>query len=229
MIWVLQNTDAMDDSILLKELTEGNIGAMRELMDRYIPLVSRTSYRILCDRVDSETVTHEVFMKLWKHPRYFVSKHGLETRLLRLTCRMSRYRLVRRRFLAYFSINPDIFVASAPAVPSADEYIVRQAWEIYCRASRNCSDLERIAYTLCELEGVPVDKASEVMNPWISSVGELLENARSAVMAELDHYGRTEDYPAYLRFLRKVEDQLTDKIKAQRMVLADIKVGNNHR
>ena len=41
--------------------------ALKVVLDRYMPMVSRTSYRILCDRDDSEDVTQEVFIRVWKN------------------------------------------------------------------------------------------------------------------------------------------------------------------
>ena len=52
------------DLSLLRDVTCGNYEAFAELMDRYLALVSRTSFRILCDRNDSESVTIDVFVSL---------------------------------------------------------------------------------------------------------------------------------------------------------------------
>ena len=40
------------DMTLMKEVAYGSMDAFEELMDRYLDLVSRTSFRILCDRRD---------------------------------------------------------------------------------------------------------------------------------------------------------------------------------
>lgn len=128
---------------------------LRKLMDRYLSLVSRTSYRIMCDRRDSEWITVGVMMSIWQDLGSFPDDALLELEILRRTCRQCRIRLLRRRLLSLFSIDPDIFVASSPTVPSYDEYIARQAWQIFCRASSGLSDRQRVAFTLCELENIP--------------------------------------------------------------------------
>ena len=53
------------DIALIKDVSYGNLEAFDELMNRYLDLVSRTSFRILCDRKDSEYVTARVFVSLW--------------------------------------------------------------------------------------------------------------------------------------------------------------------
>lgn len=194
----------------------------RKLMDRYLSLVSRTSYRIMCDRKDSEWITVGVMMSVWRDPVSFPDETSLEYEILRRTCRLCRLRLLRRRLLSLISIDPDIFVASSPTVPSYDEYVARQAWQIFCRASSGLSDRQRVAYTLCELEDIPEEAVATMGGFFLVSVTDALNDAREAVMQQLEHYGRMSDYAAYIGFLRKVEDQLTDRVGLQRRIMQSI-------
>lgn len=182
----------------------------REMTDRYLALVSRTSYRILCDRVDSEYVTCSVFISLWNDQVGSGNSEISREMILYRTCRFCRRRLFRRRILRLFSINPDIFVKTYPAVSSADDYVARQAWAVYCRAADNYSDRERIVFTLYELEGLDTEEVMRITSLAKTSVEDALEDARIKVREELDHYGRIDDYDAYIGFLRKIQDQLTD-------------------
>lgn len=135
---------------------------------------------------------------------------------------MCRLRLFRRRLLKMLSINPDIFVMSLPAVPSADEYTARLAWSLFCRASADYSDRERMVYTLCELEGLDIKDVALLLSLKLSSAEESLDVAKSKVMDELDNYGRIQDYQSYVRFLRKIEDQLTDIEKLRAVISKEL-------
>ena len=209
----------MEERTLIRQVAEGSREAFRVLMDRYLPLVSRTSYRIMCDRKDSERITVYVMLSLWRDTRSFNNAHILSHQLLKRTCRMCRRSLLRRRILTVLSIDPDIFVASSPLVPSYDEYVARQAWQVFCRASSGLSDRQRMAYTLCELEGIPESAAAPMCGFGLVSLEDALSQAREAVGEELEHYGRMSDYDAYVGFLRKVEDQLTDRVGLQRRIM----------
>ncbi len=57
-----------DDSALVKGIALGGLEAMEALMDRYLPMVSRLTYRVLCDKKASETATEEVFItkEIWE-------------------------------------------------------------------------------------------------------------------------------------------------------------------
>ena len=62
---MLEQEMILQDMPLLKQIHRGSEKAFEELMDKFMPLISRTSFRILCDRSDSEYVTEKVFVDLW--------------------------------------------------------------------------------------------------------------------------------------------------------------------
>lgn len=212
----------MEDKELIKGVMHGSVPALKRLAGKYLPLVSRTSYRIMCDRSDSEYITREVFVSLWHDPRSFILHDDLPQEMLKRTCRMCRKRLLRRRLYMMFSILPDVFVISSPPVHSAEEYRARQVWEVFCRASLNCTDRQRIAYVLHELEGIPLVSVADAGYYLPFTVEEALEEARSRVKEELARYGRIGDYKAYVEYLRRVENQLTDKSRLLNIIMQEL-------
>ncbi len=212
----------MEDRELIKGVMHGSVPALKRLAGKYIPLVSRTSYRIMCDRSDSEYVTREVFVSLWHDPRSFMLQDDLSHEMLKRTCRMCRKRLLLRRLYTMFSVRPDVFVMSSPAVQSSEEYMARQVWEVFCRASLNCTDRQRIIYSLHELEGVPLASVADAGFYLPFTVEEALEEARSRVKEELDRYGRIGDYDAYVKYLRRVESQLTDRSRLLNIIMQEL-------
>lgn len=195
---------------------------MNGIVSRFLKPVSRISYRILCDRMDSESVTISLFIHIWNHPETFDCEDPLEDIVVRQTCRLCRLRLLRRRLLLFFSVNPAVYVSAVPVVPGADDFISRQAWTLYCRAARHYSDRQRIVFTLCELEGYAVGKTSQITGMSVAQVKEALSSSRELLSDELDRFGRMSDYIAYIGFLRKVEDQLTDTVRLKRIILLSL-------
>jgi DNA-directed RNA polymerase specialized sigma24 family protein len=214
----------MEKQTLTGRLSRSSLEAFSELLDVYVPLVSRTSYRIMCDRADSEFITVSVMLSMWNDRMSFRDDMPLMQELLRRTCRACRRRLFRRRILMLMSIDPDVFVAASPVVPSYDEYIARQAWQIDCRASADFSDRQRFAYTLCELGGLSLASAAEVSGFRVSNLHAALAEARAAVKEGLAMYGKIGDYEAYVGFLRRVKDQLTDKVGLKRRIMGFVSV-----
>ena len=98
------------DIALIKDVSYGNMEAFDELMNRYLDLVSRTSFRILCDRRDSEHVTVSVFLSLWHEVLDYDDRFTVGEWLLRKTCINARLRIMRRRILRIFGVINDVFV-----------------------------------------------------------------------------------------------------------------------
>ena len=123
------------DMTLMKEVAYGSMEAFEELMDRYLDLVSRTSFRIMCDRTDSEYVTARVFVSLWHDVLDYDDSFTLGEWLLRKTCHLCRLRLTRRHILNIFGVVNDVFVNVSPKADDEDDYVTKQAWELHCKVS----------------------------------------------------------------------------------------------
>ena len=78
------------DMTLMRDVSDGNAESFKELMNRYLDMVSRTSFRILCDRTDSEFVTEKVFVTLWNDVLEYDDSLTVGEWLLRLTYRECR-------------------------------------------------------------------------------------------------------------------------------------------
>ena len=88
-----------------------------DIISRYLASVSRISYRILCDRMDSESVTLALFTMIWNDPQSFNGTIPIDHMVVRRTCSLCRHRLLRRKFLRLFSINPEVYISAVPVVP----------------------------------------------------------------------------------------------------------------
>lgn len=180
-----------NDAVLMGAVVLGSQGAFDEVMDRYMPMVSRTSYRILCDREDSEDVTQEVFIKIWRNASDFDCRYSLSTWIYRITCNLCYDRLRRRKILSFFSITPSLFETSAPMSPSPEEdFITKETWEIFCRASRHLSPKQRAVFTLRDLEGLETEEVEAVTGITPDQIKSSLHIARKKIRQELERYGK---------------------------------------
>lgn len=200
----------------------GDMRAMKHLLDKYLDLVSRTSFRILCDRKDSEAVTCDVFIHAWNYSEKFDGTMALELWLLRLTSRYSRLRVIRRHLMYIFGQRPDLFVTTAPKAADYDDYVTKQAWELFCRASARLSVRQRTVFTLSVLEEIPEDDITVITNISKRRLPGFLSGAESRIKKELKRYGKPEDYDRYVGFLRKVAEGFTEHDKLKRIIMASI-------
>ena len=200
----------------------GDVRAMNYLVDNYIDLVSRTAFRMLCDRKDSEAVTSAVFIHAWNYSSKFDGAISLSFWLLRLTSRYARLRGIRRRLMYFFGERPDLFVTTAPKSVDYDDFVTKQAWELYCRASMKLSIRQRVLFTLCVLEEIPEADVSMITGIPMCCLSGMLSAAESKIKKELRKKGKPEDYSRYVCFLRKVAEGFTEHDKLKRMIMASI-------
>lgn len=179
-----------NDAALMRAVAAGDPGAFQEVKERYLDLVSRTSFRILCDREDSETVTVQVFCRILDYASDYDGCRPLTEWILAATCRLCHIRLIRRMFLRIFALFPDVYVTSSPELPWEDDYISKKAWEIYCRSCMKLSYRQRVIYILCELEGMSVSQVHYITGLRPSSILYCLEKARERIKKELNRYGK---------------------------------------
>ena len=208
-----------EDMTLMKEVAYGSMEAFEELMDRYLDLVSRTSFRIMCDRTDSEYVTARVFVSLWHDVLDYDDSFTLGEWLLRKTCHLCRLRLTRRHILNIFGVVNDVFVNVSPKADDEDDYVTKQVWELHCKVSSHMTVLQSAAYAMCVLDGMAEDTVARIMGVTGYRVANALDRAEEKVQSELKYYGRENDYNRYNAFLRKVADSLTDMAGLKKMII----------
>lgn len=179
------------DAALMGAVALGWQDALDQVLDRYMGMVSRTSYRILCDRNDSEDITREVFIKVWKKASDFDGRCSLSTWIYGITCELCYGRLRRRKVLSLFANTPSLFETSAPMALSPEEdFITKLAWEIFCRASRQLSPKQRAVFTLADLEGLDAEEVEAVTGMTPEEIKTDLYIARKKIRQELEHYGK---------------------------------------
>lgn len=180
----------MSEKTLMKELASGMHDAFGEVIDRYGPMVARTSYRILCDRADSEDITRKVFTRMWNMVPFFDESIPVSFRFYRITCRLCVRRLIKRNILEFFSVRQPVYEMSPPPSSGSEEdYIIEESWSIFCRASRNLSPKQRVVYVLMELEQMTAEEVAEVTGIYVEHVIDCLHQAKEKVRSELEIYG----------------------------------------
>ena len=179
------------DAFLMREVALGRRDALKVIMDRYMTMVSRTAYRIMCDRPDSEDITREVFIMVWRNASSYDGRYSVSTWLYGITCNFCLKRLRRRRIMELFSIRPSVYESSAPAAMSPEEdFITKETWAIFCRASLELSPRQRIVFTLLDLEGLSAEEVISITGMTTDEVKDNLHIARKKIRQELERYGK---------------------------------------
>jgi len=182
--------DHYTDGELMRDMALGRKEAMKLILDRYMAMVSRSAYRILCDREDCEYVTREIFKIIWDNASSYDGRYPISIWICRIVCRVCLARLRRRRILDVLSIRPSVYEPSDPSALSSDEeYIEKETWAVFCRASHGFSTKQRIIYAFKELEGFSVFDVASITGMKTDQIRADLYVARKKVKQELERYG----------------------------------------
>jgi len=90
-------SDRMDDGLVLERVRQGDQTAMAEIFDRYGRAVYSVALRILKDAGHAEDVMQEIFFQVWRNSDSFVQGRGSLGAWLVVVARNRSIDLLRRR------------------------------------------------------------------------------------------------------------------------------------
>jgi RNA polymerase sigma-70 factor (ECF subfamily) len=90
-------TDRIDDAVLLQRVREGDQTAMAAVFDRYGRMVYSVAFRVLKDTGHAEDVMQEIFFQVWRNPNSFVQGRGSLGAWLVVVARNRSIDFLRRR------------------------------------------------------------------------------------------------------------------------------------
>lgn len=178
------------------------------LMDKYLPLVHMTTFRMLRDSRESAAVTRDIFLGIWHGRISHDDRQDLEQWLLGLVCiRCSR--ILRRRWLKRLvRQQPPVFSSSLLHILSPEEeFLLRESWEIHCRAADRMTVNQVMVYVLHELCAVSAPTVRKLTGLGAEKVRNEMSMARRRVRTELERYRKqyvNVDYRKYVGMLRNV-------------------------
>lgn len=107
-----------------------------------------------------------------------------------MACGFCVGRLRRQRLLEVFSVRTPVYEVSVPqASDSGDGYIIKESWDIFCRASRNLTPMQRVVFVLTELEGMQEEEVSVILGISCARVRKSKSVAEAEIRSELELYG----------------------------------------
>jgi RNA polymerase sigma-70 factor (ECF subfamily) len=175
---------AEDEAALLAELRLGGIEAVARAYDRWHGRVRTLARRLLSEQATSEDVVQEVFVSLPRAVRRFRGQVTLETFVLAITVKRARHHLrsaIRRRRALERLAEPG---AASPHDPEHEAYQRQLAGRLAAALDR-LPLAQRVAFVLCEVEGLTSARASVLAAAPEPTVRTRLFHARRRLRALL--------------------------------------------
>jgi RNA polymerase sigma-70 factor (ECF subfamily) len=176
------NVDRDEDAALVLRVGEGDVGAYRELVTRYAPLLLRFTTRLLRDEAEAEDVVQETCMRVWQHARDYTPRARVTTWLHRIAHNLAVDRLRARGRLKPLP-DDDAMPESARQPTLLDEKRRALALEA---ALAELPERQAAALTLVHLHGLSGKEAADVLGIGAEALESLLARGRRALKAGLE-------------------------------------------
>src|SRR5689334_2190559 len=165
-----------EDAALVRKVTQGDLAAFEELVDRHRPVVVRIAARIVGPE-EAEDVSQDAFLRAFHRLARFRGDAPFRSWLLRITHNAALDHLARRR---PEPVDPQAVDASLESAgrPPAERLEVRERIERLERKLRGLSYEHRAVLVLRDAEGFSYEEIAAVTDAPLGTVKGRLHRAR---------------------------------------------------
>ena len=183
---------------LVKNLQEGKCESFEQLANLYQKKIYALSFNLTRNEMDSEDVTQEVLLTLFKKIHTFQGRSAFSSWVYRITLNATYMRLRRRKKEQSISIE-ELLPSFNGAGYQQDKI---QDWsekadsllfdnemrETIQKAVNLLPDKEKVVFLLRDVEGLSTDKVSEILDLTVPAVKSRLHRARLFLRKKLASY-----------------------------------------
>ena len=185
----------MDEKQFIIDLQKGSQSAFRHLVDSFQSKVFNTVLSIVQNAEEAEDVSQEVFIEIFESVGKFKGDAKLSTWIYRIATNkaIEQYRRKkaskRTAFLtSLFGENGEIVHHSADFEHPGVVFENKERAKILFKHINQLPDNQKVAFTLCNIEGLSYQEISEVMQLSLSSIESLLFRAKTNLRKTLKEY-----------------------------------------
>jgi len=185
---------------LIENIVKGDLKSFKILVDEHQQIVLNTCFRFLNNREDSEDLTQEVFVEVYKSLASFRGESKLSTWIYRIAVtksldfirrkkRKKRFGIIKKVFNADDSFE-DIIDDNNPDPEARLEELDRI--KILNEALGTLPENQRAAFTLSKYDEISYKEIAEILDTTIPSVESLIHRAKNNLKKKLRKYYETE-------------------------------------
>lgn len=188
----------MEDWALVERVRAGDAAAFEVIVDRFQGRVYNACLGFVFNSDDAQDLSQEVFMEVFRSIDSFEGRAALGTWIHRIAVTKSlellRSRNRKKRagqLLSIFGLQQAGWDARASELdhPGIALENKERARHLYA-AIASLPEQQKIAFTLCKIEGRSYEEASEIMQMSIPSIESLLFRAKKGLQKKLEDFYR---------------------------------------
>jgi RNA polymerase sigma-70 factor (ECF subfamily) len=187
---------AENDDALVRRAQGGESQAYEELVRRYQQRIYTTVYHMTSNHEDANDLAQETFVKAYRALKSFKGDSSFFTWLYRIAVNRTVNFLKQRSHRTHLSLNdldvnaendPDLVALVSEKTPRRDINLT-ELQEKLNEAMLKLSETHRLVVTLHDIEGLPHEEISKIMDCNVGTVRSRLFYARQQLQAYLSDY-----------------------------------------
>lgn len=171
----------LGDEALASGASTGDPAAVAELFDRFCDPVARFLSRAIGPTADVEDLVQATFLEIARGTASFEGRSSARTWILGIATNVVRHHRRslgrRRRLEEAVSVVERVRAQDVPADGVDTRRALEAAWDVLCAMP----DERRMAFVLCELEGLSAREAARVLGASETAVWKRVSEARRAI------------------------------------------------
>ena len=190
----------MTEHELLIKLQSGDESAFKTLVETHQKRVFNTVLAIIQDFEEAEDVSQEVFMEVYQSVGKFRGESKISTWLYRIATTKALEQIRKRKTAKRFAFFTSLFGESNEILHESVDFIhpgivleQQENSKFLFRAIDQLPENQKVAYTLCNIEGLSYQDIMEVMQLSLSSVESLLFRAKTNLRKSLGNFYRNQN------------------------------------
>ena len=195
------NDKALEEQ-LVKDLQAGEVSSFEQLANLYQKKIYTLSFNLTRNAIDSQDVTQEVLLTLFKKGHTFQGKSAFSSWVYRITLNASYMKLRTRKKEPDLSIEdllPSLNGAGFQQEKLQDwsenteaSFFDKETRKVIQKAVDLLPDKEKVVFLLRDVEGLTTEKVSEILEITVPAIKSRLHRARLFLRKKLGSY--FEDY-----------------------------------
>lgn len=185
----------MEEKALIIDLKNGSELAFRHLVESFQSKVFNTVLSIIQNMDEAEDISQEVFIEIYESIQQFRSDAKLSTWIYRIATTKALEAYRKKKTAKRFAFFTSLFGEDNEAIhhPANFEHpgIVlenKERGKVLFKALDKLPNNQKVAFTLCNIEGLSYQEITEVMQVSLSSVESLIFRAKTTLRKILRAY-----------------------------------------
>ncbi len=181
------------DSEIVTRCQRGDKAAFRGIVQTYQRMVFALALKMLADEEEAKDVVQETFIKVWQHLGDYNEQRSFKTWLYTIAARLCLDHMRREQPFVAQPADESV-VRSLASDSNSQRQLENSEWVAIVRLlADGLSEKQRIAFTLCQLEGLSPAEAEQVSGIDARQLTSNLYVARQTIRKRLKDLGYEED------------------------------------